>query len=125
MIAQGINKATPPNILIVDPNPPGRGMHPPEDMFIYVKFTAHNRDRSVWVADKKLDKGGKFISAENQGVLGEINFVATQVNYDEESGKPKPEPQKTYATTTPGTNIMHFCIKTFTIEQNVDLQRNC
>ena len=49
MIAQGINKATPPNILIVDPNPPGGGMHPPEDMFIYVSFVAQNRNRGTFI----------------------------------------------------------------------------
>jgi len=104
IIPQIIDKPAAPNILIVDPNPPGRGMHSPENMFIYVKFVAHSRDRSLWVADKKLDQKGKYISQENQGVLGEINFIATQVNYDEKSGKPKPSQQKTYATTN-YTNI--------------------
>ena len=31
------------SLFIVDPNPPGRDMIPPEDMFIYVKFSATPR----------------------------------------------------------------------------------
>ena len=104
-----IPKAAAPNVLIVDPNPTdtgktGRSMHTPEDMFIYVKFTAYNRDRSTWVTDPKLDDKGKFIGDNNLGVLGEIDFIATQVNYNQDSGKVDPSPQKTYSTTN-YTNI--------------------
>lgn len=72
------------NIFLVDPNPPGMGIHPAEDMFIYVKFSAFNRNRSDLVETE-----------------GEINFIATQVNYDD-SGEVITNPegnQKTYATT--------------------------
>ena len=69
------------NIFLVDPNPPGMGMIPPEDMFIYVKFSAFERNRSDLVE-----------------TIGEINFIATEVNYNAE-GEIEPSPQKTYATT--------------------------
>ena len=104
MIPKIIDNGAPPNVLIVDPNPPGSGMHTPEDMFIYVKFTAYNRDRSTWVTDPNLSQEGKFIEDANLGTLGEIDFIATQVNYNEETGRVEPTPQETYATTN-YTNI--------------------
>ena len=72
------------NIFLVDPNPPGMGMHPPEDMFIYVKFAAYERNRSDLVETS-----------------GEINFIATQVNYNAEGEITTNDEgnQKTYATT--------------------------
>ena len=72
------------NIFLVDPNPPGMGMHPPEDMFIYVKFAAYERNRSDLVETS-----------------GEINFIATQVNYNAEGEIITNDEgnQKTYATT--------------------------
>ncbi len=69
------------NIFLVDPNPPGMDMIPPEDMFIYVKFSAYERNRSDLVE-----------------TIGEINFIATEVNYNAK-GEIDPSPQKTYATT--------------------------
>ena len=44
-------------IFIVDPNPPGMGMHPPEDMFLYVKFSAMNRNRNTYLGDNEEDRG--------------------------------------------------------------------
>ena len=72
------------NIFLVDPNPPGMGIHPAEDMFIYVKFSAFNRNRSDLVETE-----------------GEINFIATQVNYNDEGEiiTNSEGNQKTYATT--------------------------
>ncbi len=32
-------------VFVVDPNPPGMDVIPPEDMFIYVKFSAYPRSR--------------------------------------------------------------------------------
>ena len=71
-------------IFLVDPNPPGMEMHPPEDMFIYVKFSAFNRNRSDLVETE-----------------GEINFIATQVNYNDDGEIMTNEEgvQKSYATT--------------------------
>lgn len=60
-------------IFLVDPNPPGRGIVPTEDMFIYVKFTAEERSRGVKTLSESRD--------------GEINFIATEVKYNA-SGKP-------------------------------------
>jgi len=57
-------------LFLVDPNPPGRGSLPAEDMFIYVKFTATERSRGI-----------------NESRDGEINFIATEVKYDA-SGEP-------------------------------------
>ncbi len=33
-------------LMLIDPNPSGRNVLPAEDMFIYVKFSAFNRNRS-------------------------------------------------------------------------------
>ena len=60
-------------IFLVDPNPPGRGVVPTEDMFIYVKFTAEERNRGVKTLSESRD--------------GEINFIATEVKYNS-SGEP-------------------------------------
>ncbi len=65
-ITPNVNNVT-SKIFLVDPNPPGMGIHPPEDMFIYVKFSAYNRNRSDLVETE-----------------GEINFIATQVNYNDD-----------------------------------------
>jgi len=78
------------SLFIVDPNPPGRDMIPPEDMFIYVKFTATPRSRFI--------DGG----IEN-GVADEVDFISTKIKYNP-SGKLDPNPQKTYSTTS-WTNI--------------------
>ena len=55
-------------LYLVDPNPPGRGIIPTEDMFIYVKFTAEERNRGVKTLSESRD--------------GEINFIATEVKYN-------------------------------------------
>ena len=60
-------------LFLVDPNPPGRGVVPTEDMFIYVKFTAEERNRGVKTLSESRD--------------GEINFIATEVKYNS-SGEP-------------------------------------
>ena len=67
-------------LFLVDPNPPGSGVLPAEDMFIYVKFTATERSRGV-VTLTDSD------SSINESRDGEINFVATEVKYDA-SGEP-------------------------------------
>ena len=36
------------NVFVVDPNPPGMDIIPPEDMFIYVKFSAYPRSRTTY-----------------------------------------------------------------------------
>jgi len=78
------------SLFIVDPNPPGRDMIPPEDMFIYVKFSATPRSRFI--------DGG----VEN-GVADEVDFISTKIKYDS-SGELDPKSQKTYSTTS-WTNI--------------------
>tara|TARA_Y100000589_G_scaffold42490_1_gene35661 strand:- start:37998 stop:43232 length:5235 start_codon:yes stop_codon:yes gene_type:complete len=72
------------NIYLVDPNPPGMEIHNSEDLFIYVKLSAFDRNRS-----------------NTSGTSGEINFIATQVDYDAEGEiiKNNDGKQKTYATT--------------------------
>ena len=72
------------NVYLVDPNPPGMEVHNTEDLFIYVKLSAYDRNRS-----------------NTSGTSGEINFIATQVNYDSQGEIIKNEDgkQKTYATT--------------------------
>lgn len=82
-ITPNVNNVT-SKIFLVDPNPPGMGIHPPEDMFIYVKFSAYNRNRSDLVETE-----------------GEINFIATQVNYNDDGELITNDEgvQKSYATT--------------------------
>ena len=67
-------------LFLVDPNPPGSGVLPAEDMFIYVKFTATERSRGV-VTLTDSD------SSINESRDGEINFIASEVKYDA-SGEP-------------------------------------
>ena len=67
-------------LFLVDPNPPGSGVLPAEDMFIYVKFTATERSRGI-VTSTSID------NPINESRDGEINFVATEVKYDA-SGEP-------------------------------------
>ena len=82
------------SLFIVDPNPPGRDMIPPEDMFIYVKFSATPRSRFIY--------GGNSGGIEN-GVEDAVDFISTKIKYNPE-GELTPKPQKTYATTS-WTNI--------------------
>ena len=46
----GTNKGNDKNqgsVFVVDPNPPGMDIVPPEDLFIYVKFSAYPRSRTT------------------------------------------------------------------------------
>jgi hypothetical protein len=36
------------SVFVVDPNPPGMDIVPPEDLFIYVKFSAYPRSRTTY-----------------------------------------------------------------------------
>ena len=90
------------NIFIVDPNPPNLEVIPPEDMFIYVKFSAYPRNRTTYQgADKQgNDQFSVF------GVEDEVNFISTEIRYNSD-GKIDPKLQKTYSTTN-WSNIGNF-----------------
>jgi hypothetical protein len=83
-------------VFVVDPNPIQNGIIPPEDMFIYVKFSAFPRNRVTY-------NGEGFTT---RGVEDEVNFISTKIKYNNE-GKVEPNPQQTYATTD-WTNIGGF-----------------
>ena len=73
----GTDKKGKANLYLVDPNPPGRAVTSPEDLFMYVKLSATKRNRSVI---EVTDSGAKnFNSNVTDGV---INFIATSVNKD-------------------------------------------
>jgi predicted chitinase len=93
------NVETKGSLFIVDPNPPGRDMIPPEDMFIYVKFTATPRSRFIYGG---LNSSGEVDRIES-GVEDEVSFISTKIKYNSE-GTLDPNPQNTYATTS-WTNI--------------------
>ena len=82
------------SVFVVDPNPPGMDIVPPEDLFIYVKFSAYPRSRTTY--------GGNTLEGNNiffdSGVEDEVNFISTKINYNN-SGKLDPSLQKSYATT--------------------------
>jgi predicted chitinase len=63
---------------IVDPNPPGRDIVPPEDLFMYVKFSVRTKRRSIIGIDNSIN---------NSGSLGEIDFISTKVEKDSETQK--------------------------------------
>ena len=63
------------NLFLVDPNPSGRNVVSPEDMFIYVKLTATERSRSVTT----IGENDNTVESSNVGV---IDFIATDVKYD-------------------------------------------
>jgi len=87
------------SLFLVDPNPPGMGMIPPEDMFIYVKFSASPRSRNTYGGtDPQTNKNTFFTSGTD-----EVDFISTKIKYNP-SGELDPNPQKTYATTS-WTNI--------------------
>jgi hypothetical protein len=95
----GSNKSTENgkgSVYVVDPNPPNNEIIPPEDMFIYVKFSAYPRNRVTYNGD----------GFSVRGVEDEVNFISTSIKYDTE-GKLNPNPQETYATTD-WTNISSF-----------------
>ena len=83
-------------VFVVDPNPIQNDIIPPEDMFIYVKFSAYPRNRVTY-------NGEGFTT---RGVEDEVNFISTKIRYNNE-GKLDPNPQQTYATTD-WTNISGF-----------------
>jgi len=82
------------SVFVVDPNPPGMDIVPPEDLFIYVKFSAYPRSRTTY--------GGNTLVGEplffDSGVEDEVNFISTKISYNN-SGKLDPPLQKSYATT--------------------------
>ena len=93
----GTNKGNDKNqgsVFVVDPNPPGMDIVPPEDLFIYVKFSAYPRSRTTY--------GGNSLAGDpiifNSGVVDEVNFISTKISYNGD-GKIDPSLQKTYATT--------------------------
>ena len=90
----GSNNKKTGSVFVVDPNPPGMDIVPPEDLFIYVKFSAYPRSRTTY--------GGNTLEGDpiifNSGVVDEVNFISTRVSYNE-SGKLDPSLQKSYATT--------------------------
>jgi len=110
-------------LFIVDPNPPGsKGLEqiPPEDLFIYVKFTATPRSR-LGFADQTTPIEG--------GVIDEINFISSEIRYSPD-GKLDPETQKTFATTnwtgiggesSSGGVLEGFGIKSIDIKYNASL----
>ena len=75
---------------IVDPNPPGTSIIPPEDLFIYVKFSAYPRSRVTYGGQNK-----NF----NSGIEDEVHFISTNLKYNNTTGKLDPALQKSYATT--------------------------
>ena len=66
------------NVFVVDPNPPGMDIIPPEDMFIYVKFSAYPRSRTTY--------GGNTLEGDpivfDSGIEGEVNFISTKIKYN-------------------------------------------
>lgn len=83
-------------VFVVDPNPIQNDIIPPEDMFIYVKFSAFPKNRVTY-------NGDSFVT---RGVEDEVNFISTKIRYNND-GKLDPNPQQTYATTD-WTNIGGF-----------------
>jgi|688.fasta_scaffold00068_85 hypothetical protein len=83
-------------VFVVDPNPIQNDIIPPEDMFIYVKFSAYPKNRVTYNGD----------SFDIRGVEDEVNFISTKIRYNND-GKLDPNPQQTYATTD-WTNIGGF-----------------
>ncbi len=63
-------------LLLVDPNPPGKGVVNPEDLFLYVKLTANSKSRSV-IRNESGVEGGSVESDTNPN---EVNFIATKLN---------------------------------------------
>ena len=86
------NKEKSGNVFVIDPNPPGMDVVPPEDLFIYVKFSAYPRSRTTYGGTLEGDA-----VLFDSGVEDEVNFISTKISYKE--GKLDPNPQKTYATT--------------------------
>jgi hypothetical protein len=89
-------------VFVIDPNPPGMDILPPEDLFIYVKFSAYPRSRTTYGGQSK--EGNNIF--RNLGVEDEVNFISTEIKYDN-NGKLSPNPQETYSTTN-WTNLGGF-----------------
>jgi len=84
------------NVFVVDPTPPNGEIHPPEDLFIYVKFSATPRNRTTYGGQ---DHGAAY----NSGVEDEVHFISTEIKYNSagkvvQDGEPG-SGQETYATT--------------------------
>ena len=115
-------------LFIVDPNPPGaKGLEqiPPEDLFIYVKFTATPRSRLTFDG---VNSNGQT-EAFNGGVQDEINFISSEIRYSPD-GKLDPQQQETFATTnwtgiggesSSGGVLEGFGIKSIDIKYNASL----
>ena len=115
-------------LFIVDPNPPGAsGLEqiPPEDLFIYVKFTATPRSRLTFDG---VNSNGQTESY-NGGVQDEINFISSEIRYSPD-GKLDPQQQETFATTnwtgiggesSSGGVLEGFGIKSIDIKYNASL----
>ena len=86
-------------LMLIDPNPSGRNVLPAEDMFIYVSLTAKERSRGVVTI-------GPNENEFEESRFGEIEFVATEVKYNQ-AGEPMKDIMgdvTSYATTN-YTNI--------------------
>jgi len=86
------NKERVGKVFVVDPNPPGMEVIPPEDLFIYVKFSAYPRSSVTYGGT--LEGDAEFFDS---GVSDEVDFISTKISYKD--GKLDPNPQQTYATT--------------------------
>ena len=86
------NKERVGKVFVVDPNPPGMEVIPPEDLFIYVKFSASPRSSVTYGGT--LEGAAEFFDS---GVSDEVDFISTKISYKD--GKLDPNPQQTYATT--------------------------
>ena len=90
----GANNNKKGSVFVVDPNPPGMDIVPPEDLFIYVKFSAYPRSRLTYGGTSLAGNSINF----NSGVEDEVNFISTKISYND-AGKLDPSLQKSYATT--------------------------
>jgi predicted chitinase len=116
-------------LLLVDPNPPGRDVVPTEDLFMYVKFRAVSRSRSVILKEGDT-KGTGILNQEDRSNV--INFIATSVDYGDD-GKTILNDGMSYATTdwtqigglnsgqNPGGLMEGFGIKSINIKYNASL----
>ena len=117
------------NLYVVDPNPPGLEQIPPEDLFIYVKFSATPRSRQIFEGTNSNGQSEVF----NGGVQDDINFIATEIKYNSEGEINFPDGKETvdsYATTswtgiggnsTSGGILEGFGIKSIDIKYNASL----
>ena len=128
------NVITRGNLFVVDPNPPGGGgleQIPPEDLFIYVKFSASPRSRQIF--EGRDSNGNPKISSS--GVADEVNFIATEIKYNTDGKIAVPKGKDnvdSYATTnwtgigglgtsSSGGLLEGFGIKSIDIKYNASL----